>query len=173
MKYSLATVNRVCDAVAEGRRLSSVFEAKWSPTRRTFYRWLKGHPEARELYDSALEMRGDALIDEVGELRKELKHECDHGRVKAIEVAIKTLQWEASRLNRLRWGERVHIEHETKWGDLVERIQGARARAAAPKPLALPPARRLSTLKPVTLEAELVGSPLPPAKRTRKIEVDV
>ena len=120
------------------------------PRRGTFYSWLARYPGLRPLYHAALEQRADAKVEEIDALEAELRTETDLGRIRAIETAIKSKQWQASRLGRARWGVHGVVKVEVPMdhpeasveslNEALERFKRSQeAKAEANRRLGLPP----------------------------------
>lgn len=86
------------------------------PDRVTFLRWLKADEDG-ELATSiahARELQADALNDDITEIRNlMLKGEPFYDALNA-RVAIASIQWQASKLQPKKYGDKVEIEHTGK-----------------------------------------------------------
>ena len=114
MKYTPELGEKVCERIGAGGLLAGVFKARDMPSRSTFYRWIGLHRELRDRYHAALEQRADAKVMEIEALEERLKGESDLGRIRAIETAIRSKQWQASRMGRAQWGDRQAVDIESK-----------------------------------------------------------
>ena len=49
VEFSLSLTEKICDRIASGERLTRICAEKDMPAARTFYKWLRHSPEARDL----------------------------------------------------------------------------------------------------------------------------
>jgi transposase-like protein len=101
--FSQDLADKICDLITDGKTLREVCRMDGMPSRTTVYRWLKQHREFAEAYFIAGVMRADALFDEIDEVAESVTPETAH----AAKVTIAAKQWQASKLNPRRYGDRI------------------------------------------------------------------
>jgi hypothetical protein len=99
--YTPDLAARICEAVADGRYLSTLCAQADMPTRSTIYLWLAAHREFSDMYARAREQRADLIADEIIAIAD---NEADPNRAR---VKIDARKWAAAKLNPKRYSDRV------------------------------------------------------------------
>jgi hypothetical protein len=102
--YTAELAAEICEAVALGHPLQDLCDerAHW-PARATIYRWQDQHPEFREMFKRARELKAHRFVDEMPDIAEGASAE----NVRVAELRIKTRQWIAGKLARDAYGDQA------------------------------------------------------------------
>ena len=123
----------ILEAIANGQSLSSILRQEGMPS----YAWakaqLRGDPEIRQMYDQAIEDRGDRLAEELIELAFRPLPEGLDGREQSALVQLRrlqvdTLKWSASKLRPRAYGDRLDVSVTNTQISITEALELAEAR---------------------------------------------
>ncbi len=106
--YRPDLVAQILEAIAEGESVPSIC-TRLCLSRQTVLRWRMEHPEFAEAYRIAVELRAEALVDEMGETcRKALANEVD---TRALSPVLRNMEWRAMVMNRTLYGQKQEVQH--------------------------------------------------------------
>lgn len=124
---------RACELIEEGLSVRQIFQREDFPARSAFFRWLENHPEHRDRYARACEVRQDDLFDEIieisnspkwGEVRK-LDGDGNVVEIKEVDMIehrrlqIEARKWSLGKLNPKKYGDKLDL---TSGGDKLKGI---------------------------------------------------
>ncbi len=104
-KFNQKLANRILELYSSGKNLLQIEKLKGVPSRRTIIRWRKQFPEFGTDYDIALLAYSEAIVEQCLDIAD---NEYDPKRAKVM-VDIRT--WIASRYNRVRFGDKLDVQH--------------------------------------------------------------
>lgn len=125
VEYSPQLWLEICLQLGEGVALKAICRKPGMPHYTTAHRWILTIPEAKEQYDVALKIRGQALADDTLELAdtppeystdKRGTRRVDMGWVHWLKNRVDTRKWLASKLYVSVYGDRVTAEISGKDG---------------------------------------------------------
>ena len=124
VQYSPEVVAELLDRIADGASLRTVCAQDDMPSRQSWRRWMREHPELRDQYAHARADRASARADEIVEIADD-----EDIPVESRKVRIDARKWEASKLDRASYGDRQQVEHSgsLSLGDAIARTAARRA----------------------------------------------
>jgi len=124
VQYSPEVVAELLDRIADGASLRTVCAQDDMPSRQSWRRWMREHPELRDQYAHARADRASARADEIVEIADD-----EDIPVESRKVRIDARKWEASKLDRPTYGDRQQVEHSgsLSLGDAIARTAARRA----------------------------------------------
>ncbi len=123
-KFNAKIAVKILEAYSSGKNLDQIEKKKGFPSRRSILRWRSQFPEFGAAYSEALDAYTDSIIEECISIAET---ELDPKRAK-VKIDIRT--WIASRINRVRWGDRLEI-NQTVTLDITPALKAAVARMKA------------------------------------------
>jgi hypothetical protein len=106
-EYTIEIASYICEQVANGEKLKSIYDRPEMPKRSTVYQWLAKHEEFAEMYARAQEDRADFFADEIVEISDDEKSDPNSRRVR-----IDARKWTAAKLRPRRYGEKLEVGGE-------------------------------------------------------------
>ena len=104
--YSIEIVDAVCAEISEGKTVTAALE-RLTIRPRTFFGWVRQHPDAAALYQAARLARGEYCRDQLVELNEKLKL----GKIdpQSARVLADNLKWMAAKDAPALFSERVGL----------------------------------------------------------------
>lgn len=106
-KYSDGYTEPICEAIASGKSLNKACKAA-GIAKRTWYLWLREHPELVDRYARAREERADWYADKLISLADKCANESMDPQ--SAKVAIDAYKWITCRLNPKSYGDKQSVE---------------------------------------------------------------
>ena len=113
-------IQEICDELLDGKTLTSILEETHFPQPSTFFKWLRQHPELRQMYDQAREDQAELLGDELMDISDNARNdwmerngEDDAGyrlngeNIQRSKLRVETRKWLASKMNK-RFSDKVN-----------------------------------------------------------------
>jgi hypothetical protein len=108
--YSPDIAEALCDHLATGKSVAKFCAIKGNPGKSSIFRWLARYPEFQRLYIAAMQIKGDALVDEMTDLAD------GNGEPAKVRNQLETRKWIAERAAPKRYGPKVGLEHSGELG---------------------------------------------------------
>lgn len=105
-KYE-ATVDKICEQIAEGKSLVTILKKKATPSYTRVMVWLQENEEFRDKYARARTDQADYMADEILAIADKAAKAKDNVTIQAARLRIDTRKWVASKLKPKKYGERV------------------------------------------------------------------
>ncbi len=131
-KYNQSLGEEILSRYSNGETLTKISMDKHMPKRNTIYRWRSDYPEFGESYLLALAQHADALVD----MAWDAVMSADSKTARLADVQQRFLTWNASKLNRAMYGDKLEVSHNVTL-DLAPALAEAMKRMAAVTPPAL------------------------------------
>lgn len=118
--YSIDTVERVCERIAEGDSLAAVCRQDWAPAVRTFLHWISEHEEAERAYVFALEAKAIWVEEQCQQIAMSAT---DRDSASAARVKLEHFRWIMSKQAPSKYGDRldVSLEHKVSLAEVMDR----------------------------------------------------
>jgi hypothetical protein len=107
----------VCERMAEGETLSAICKEADTPSRATFLRWVKNDTGRTKAYQLARQAQADFYFDQIKDLAFDSSNDtvvnergtavCNHEWVARTRVKVDSLKWIASKLDPVKFGDRM------------------------------------------------------------------
>jgi hypothetical protein len=107
IEYSAGIVDGICARIASGEALSTILAEPGQPAPRTFFGWIKKHPEAADSYEVARRCRAEVNRDKIAAINDKLEKGLIDPQ-SAREIAA-NLRWMASKDAPKAYSERVEL----------------------------------------------------------------
>ncbi len=131
-KYNQSLGEKILSRYADGATFTQICMDKHVPKRNTIYRWRSDYPKFGEAYLLAREQHADALVD----MARDAVMTADSKTAKLADVQQRFLTWNASKLNRAAYGDKLEVSHNVTL-DLAPALAEAMKRMAAVTPTVL------------------------------------
>lgn len=133
VRYGPKVYESIIERVAKGELLKRICEEPDMPSPEAFYKHLERNPPTKARWDLALMQRVEGKLEDGLERINGLMESAKDGKalaaeVKAVDVALKHLQWLAERLNPGRYGAVQKLEHKHDGGTYVDVLRAAQGR---------------------------------------------
>jgi hypothetical protein len=128
-KYNQSLGEEILSRYSNGETLTKISMDKHMPKRNTIYRWRRSYPEFGEEYLLALEQHADALVD----MARDAVMTADSKTARLADVQQRFLTWNASKLNRAMYGEKIEVSHSVQI-DIAPQLQAAMQRMSELRP---------------------------------------
>lgn len=118
-KYSEEIAARICAEMAEGRSMRSICQDDDMPALSTVFLWLSKHEEFSEQYARAMDMRSQAMFEDMQEIADNARldyMETKKGLVLVKEAVmrsklrIEARQWMLQRMAPKKYGDKMQVE---------------------------------------------------------------
>jgi len=119
MAYDIpATMERICDLIAEGHSLHTICKMDGMPDRRTVTRWLDDMPEIRPQYTRARELQADKIFEECLAIADSQEGDVitvdgeevtNHDVIARAKLRIDTRKWMAGKLRPKVYGDKLDL----------------------------------------------------------------
>lgn len=108
-EYSPAVADRICRQIEQGYSVRGIVSFDpHVPSRATIHRWLREHPEFRDQYAQAQQLRADAYFDMALEIA------CGEPDIHRARLIVDTLKWMAGKLSPKKYGKTVLFDGEVR-----------------------------------------------------------
>jgi len=107
--YSPEVAAELIERIADGSSLRKVCEQEDMPSRESWRRWMREHPELRDQYAHARAERAAARADEIIDIADDREIP-----VEDRKVMIDARKWEASKLDRASYGDKQQVDLNAK-----------------------------------------------------------
>lgn len=141
--YTPALAEEICDAIAsdsKGLRRLCKEHGHW-PVKANIYKWLKKHPEFRDLYAQAKQHQIEALIDEILEIADDTSNDtiikvdddgnekrvCNNEWINRSRLRIDSRKWLAAKLAPRLYGDNAAVRELSDEIEEFKRVLGKRA----------------------------------------------
>jgi hypothetical protein len=128
----------VCERMAEGETLSAICKDGDLPSRTTFLRWVRNDDSRKRAYQLARQAQADFYFDQIKDLafdgaRDTITNDrgsavCDHEWIGRSRLKVDSLKWLASKLDPIKFGDRMPEVVAAKQLDVDEQKQIADTR---------------------------------------------
>lgn len=128
--YPRELADTICKRIAEGESLRAVCRDEGMPAASTFLLWLKDDPALTEQYAKAMEMRADAIFDEVFDIAdngandwieandpENPGYRLNGEHIQRSRLRVDTRKWALARMNAKKYGDKVSAEVTGKDGE--------------------------------------------------------
>lgn len=102
-----ATVEAICERLANGEALAAICREKGMPTTRRFLQWADEHEDVAAEYSRALVARAEWFNSEHDRIRKTA---VDRESAAAARVQLAGLEWQMGRMAPRRYGDRLDVD---------------------------------------------------------------
>lgn len=131
--YNTDIATTICEAIADGKSVRTICDAKDMPDQKTVYRWLEKHEEFRQQYARARERQADLYASEIIEISDDGRRDyeigddgkevVDHDHIARARLRVDARKWYASKLAPKKYGDKLTTEVsgpdgapiDTKW----------------------------------------------------------
>ena len=107
-KFNQKLANRILELYSSGKSMVYIEKLKGLPSRRTVIRWRKQFPVFAVEYESAIDCYTDTKIET---LINKIETCEDSRQAKLLDIEFKSLSWFISKINRLKYGEKLDVQH--------------------------------------------------------------
>lgn len=111
--YTSEIMDKIVERVSVGETLRAICKEPNMPSECTFRKWVRENPSLAKAWHLAKELRAHSLFDKAIDLADILSKgngtDLTANQIRALQVAIDTYKFAASRLNPRDYGERVPI----------------------------------------------------------------
>lgn len=141
IRFTQELWDEIITRIAAGESLLTITADEHMPTRRSVHRWVIDDPELDREYRAAILLKADHYAEQAKEMAQHAKRRAEMGasseEIRAIELAARTLQWTAARLNPNLYGDKQTVDLNAKIrmpaAQVDARLQALLAKAAAKK----------------------------------------
>lgn len=119
--YTPEIAAEICQRIRDGELLMHICRDDHMPGKSSVFRWLRIHEEFRESYEQAREDQAYGWVEECFEIADENEHDLaidESGKtivnwehINRSKLRIETRKWAASKIGRVKFGDRVTNEH--------------------------------------------------------------
>ena len=107
MHYSRELADIICERLASGEMISKICKSDGMPNYTTVKKWYRQHEEFQEMYDQAMEDRGDTYFDKV----METVEEAGQGEIPQAKLKSDAYKWAAQISNPKQYQKQTKVDH--------------------------------------------------------------
>jgi hypothetical protein len=107
IEYSAGIIDGICSRIASGEALSTILAEPGQPAPKTFFGWIRKHPEAADCYEAARRCRAEINRDKIAKINEKLENGLIDPQ-SAREITA-NLRWMAAKDAPKAYSERVEV----------------------------------------------------------------
>jgi len=116
-KYNKALVNKITELIHEGESIAAIARMPDMPSHNTLHRWLNEHPEFRDSYELARDLREEKMFQDILEISDDGhgdQYETEDGRtvtnnevIARSRLRVDTRKWMLARMNPRKYSDKT------------------------------------------------------------------